>query len=115
MQVKNIVAELNSAKEGEFVQLLPFNQSHLGAVSIVGVSPVWEMHPDTDELFFVIDGTLQISLLSDDGIEHYVATAGESMVVPRGQWHKPAAPDGAKFIFLTPGQSLHSELDDPRV
>ena len=72
------------------------------------------MHPDTDEFFFVIEGTVEITLLEDDGSNHYVAPAGTSFIVPRGIWHKPGAPDGAQFIYFTPGETQHSEQDDPR-
>lgn len=115
MQVKNVLTELARAGEAEFINVLPFNDGQLGAVSITGVSLVWEMHPDTDELFYVIEGALEIELLTDQGSERYVAHAGETMVVPVGHWHKPGAREGAKFIYLTPGQSLHSDKEDPRL
>lgn len=114
MKVVNVLNLLEGASMGEFTDVLPFNSSAIGAVDIQGVSPVWEMHPDTDELFYVISGTLELELLTDSGTEHYSASANETMVVPKGLWHKPGAPDGAKFIYLTPGQSLHSDKADPR-
>lgn len=114
MNVKDVLAELAAVPEGTFLDVVPFNGHHLGACSITGVSPVWEMHPDTDELFYVIAGTFEVTILKPDGAEHLVAPAGSTLVVPRGLWHKPAAPEGASFMYLTPGQSLHSEADDPR-
>jgi len=78
------------------------------------VSPVWEMHPDTDEFFYVLEGTFEITLLTDTGPICHVAPAGSTFVIPRGLWHKPAAPNGAKFMYMTPGQSLHSDAEDPR-
>lgn len=115
MQVKNILNELAKVPEGEFLDLLEFNGHQLGASDITGISPYWEMHPDTDELFYVLEGQFEITLLTaDGGSERHVAKAGDTMVVPMGLWHKPAAPNGAKFIYLTPGQSLHSDADDPR-
>jgi quercetin dioxygenase-like cupin family protein len=72
------------------------------------------MHPDTDEFFYVIEGTVEITLLEDEP-RHYTAPAGSSFVVPSGIWHNPGAPEGAKFIYFTPGQSLYSESEDPRI
>ena len=72
------------------------------------------MHPDTDEFFYVIEGTVEITLLEGEDPERYVMAAGNSFVVPKGVWHKPGAPGGAKFIYFTPGESLYSEADDPR-
>ncbi len=113
MQVKNILEELGKVDQATFVDVLPFNNTHLGAVDILGTSPIWEMHPDTDELFYVIEGCLEINLLSESGSEHHVAGPYETMVVPTGHWHKLSAPNGAKFIYLTPGQSLHSNKENP--
>lgn len=91
-----------------------FNGKAFGAVAIEGASPVWEMHPDTDEFFYVIDGSLEIDLCEDAGISHHVVRAGSTCVVPKGLWHKVAAPTGVKMLYFTPGQSLHSGADDPR-
>ena len=115
MKVINVLEVLAQSSKGDFKELLLFNSSAVGAVDILGVSPVWEMHPESDELFYVIEGVLEIKLLTDVGSEFYSASANETVVVPKGFWHKPGAPDGAKFIYLIAGQSLHSDKDDPRV
>ena len=114
MQVKDILEQLAAHPDGSFLDLVDFNDHGFGACSIEGVSPVWEMHPDTDEFFYVIEGQFELTLLRDEGEEHIVIPAGSVGVVPRGLWHRPAAPQGAKFMYLTPGTSLHSDSDDPR-
>lgn len=114
MQSCHVIQELDKHPEGEFLQLLAFNGHHFGACQMTGESPVWEMHPDTDEYFQILSGHFEITLYEAAGPQHYIFKAGESFVVPRGVWHKPAAPDGAQFMYFTPGQSLHSEADDPR-
>ena len=115
MQIKNILAELAAHPEGSFLNVAEFNGHQFGTSDITGVSPVWEMHPDTDEFFYIIEGAFEITLLTETDREHHVAPAGSIFVVPKGLWHKPAAPTGAKFIYFTPGQSLHSEAEDPRI
>lgn len=114
METTNVLALLDSNPEGSFLEFSQFNGRAFGTCRIEGVSPGWEMHPDTDEFFYVIDGTVEITLLEAKASEHYIMPAGSSFVVPQGIWHKPGAPDGAKFIYFTPGQSLYSESDDPR-
>jgi mannose-6-phosphate isomerase-like protein (cupin superfamily) len=114
MKVVDVPAKLAAVAEGSFIDTVDFNGKSFGACDITGVSPVWEMHPDTDEYFHVLEGELELTLLTANTTEHHVARAGCSMVVPKGLWHKPAAPNGAKFIYFTPGQSLHSDADDPR-
>lgn len=114
MEVTDVLKLIAENPEGSFLAFGSFNGTAFGACDITGVSPGWEMHPDTDEFFFVIAGTVEITLLEDEGPNHYVAPSGTSFVVPKGIWHKPGAPEGAKFIYFTPGQSLYSESNDPR-
>lgn len=115
MEVIDVLQLLDQHPEGTFLQLSGFNGAAFGTCDVTGVSPGWEMHPDTDEFFYVIEGVVEITLLEETGSEHYVAPAGSSFVVPQGIWHKPGAPAGAKFIHFTPGESLYSESEDPRL
>lgn len=114
MKIADVMAELARHPEGTFLDLLAFNNHNFGACSITGVSPVWEMHPDTDEFFHILQGRFEVTLLEGEQPVHQVVEPGCSFVVPRGVWHKPAAPSGAKFLYFTPGTSLHSDADDPR-
>ena len=114
MEIKNIYAQLAAQPEGSFLDVVAFNGSHVSACSITGVSPVWEMHPDTDEWFYILEGEFEITLLEGEIPQHVVAEAGSTFVVPKGIWHKPGAPRGSKFMYFTPGQTLHSDQDDPR-
>lgn len=112
MEIKNVQAELAAHPEGSFLNVVAFNGSHVGACNIMGISPVWEMHPDTDEWFYILEGEFEMTLLDGETLQHVVVEAGSTFVVPKGIWHKPGAPKGSKFMYLTPGQTLHSE--DPR-
>lgn len=114
MQTTNLLELLAANPENTFLEFASFNGKSFGTCSVTGVTPGWEMHPDSDEFFYIIEGTIEITLLEDAGSKHYVAPAGTSFVVPQGIWHKPGAPTGAKFIVFTPGQSLYSKSDDPR-
>lgn len=114
MEITDVLKLLSEHPEGTFLEFSQFNERAFGACAYTGVAPGWEMHPDTDEFFYVLAGCVEITLLKESGPEHHKAEAGSSFVVPRGVWHKPGAPQGARFIFFTPGQSLYSESDDPR-
>ena len=59
---------------------------------------VWHEHPDTDEAFLVLEGTLRIDL--PDGSVHL--SAGELFVVPRGLSHKPYAEGEVKVLLIEP-------------
>lgn len=72
---------------------------------------VWHSHPDTDELFIVLDGVLDIRLRRP-GTE---TTAGDTVVhlerhdtfvVPRGVEHCPESPRGASVMLLEPTGTL---------
>ncbi len=114
MEIVNILSLLKEHPEGSFLEFASFNGKLFGTCDITGKNPGWEMHPDTDEFFYIIEGEAEITLLDEGGPHHHAAPAGTSFVVPRGVWHKPEAPNGAKFIFFTPGESLQSDADDPR-
>ncbi|MFF2371232.1 cupin domain-containing protein [Agromyces sp. NPDC058110] len=57
---------------------------------------VWHMHPETDELFLVIDGEVVIQLRDRD----VVLGAGDLFVVPQGVEHCPRAEHEASVIMI---------------
>ena len=59
---------------------------------------VWHAHPDTDEAFLVVQGTLRIDF-RDGSVE---VGEGELFVVPRGVEHKPFAEDEVKLMLIEP-------------
>jgi mannose-6-phosphate isomerase-like protein (cupin superfamily) len=59
---------------------------------------VWHDHPDTDELFLVLDGELRIDFR--DGA--VVLRPGELFVVPRGVEHKPYAEREVRMLLIEP-------------
>jgi len=59
---------------------------------------VWHDHPDTDEVFIVIDGSLDIEFR--DG--KVTLAAGEMFVVPKGVEHKPVAKCECQIMLVEP-------------
>lgn len=59
---------------------------------------VWHNHPDTDEVFVVLEGALDIAFR--DG--QVRLEAGEMFVIPRGVEHKPAAESECKIMLIEP-------------
>jgi mannose-6-phosphate isomerase-like protein (cupin superfamily) len=59
---------------------------------------IWHDHPDTDETFIVIEGTLRIDFR--DG--SVVVAAGEMFVVPKGVEHKPYAEHEVNLMLIEP-------------
>ena len=59
---------------------------------------VWHNHSDTDEFFFVIEGTLFIEFES----KTMQLDAGELYVVPQGLQHRPYAKEECKILLIEP-------------
>jgi mannose-6-phosphate isomerase-like protein (cupin superfamily) len=59
---------------------------------------VWHSHPDTDETFIIIEGTLVMNF-RDRKVEIH---AGEMIVIPKGVEHKPSSENGYKAILIEP-------------
>ncbi len=59
---------------------------------------VWHDHPDTDEVFIVLEGNMRIEF-EDQTIE---LSEGEMLVVPKGVRHKPVADSECKVMLVEP-------------
>ena len=59
---------------------------------------VWHDHPDTDEVFIVMEGVLDIEF--EDG--KVTLQAGEMFVVPKGVRHTPSATQECKLLLVEP-------------
>lgn len=59
---------------------------------------VWHDHPDTDEVFIVLEGTLDIEFR--DG--KVTLESGEMFVVPKGREHRPVAREECKLMLIEP-------------
>ena len=61
-------------------------------------------HPDTDELFLVLRGSLTIRLDAGD-VE---LGPGQVYVVPRGVQHQPVSVDGAEVVLIEPSTTVNT-------
>ena len=57
----------------------------------------WHKHDVEDELFFVLEGTLEIEI---EGREPAVLSIHEGIMVPKGVRHRPKAPKGAVVLMV---------------
>lgn len=73
------------------------NDYQFKVVKILG-GFVWHAHPETDEVFIVIDGVLTIYFRDGE----VAVNAGEMYVVPRGIEHKTYAQAEAKIMLIEP-------------
>jgi mannose-6-phosphate isomerase-like protein (cupin superfamily) len=79
------------------------NDYHFKLAKIQGEF-IWHSHPETDEVFIVIQGSMQIHLR--DGVVHL--NASEMYVVPKGVEHKPTAAQECQILLIEPAGTLNT-------
>ncbi len=79
------------------------NDYHFKLVKLRG-NFIWHRHPDTDEVFIVLDGEMRIQFR--DG--QVTLRAGELFVVPKGLEHKPFAEHECKIMLVDPAGTLNT-------
>ena len=65
---------------------------------------VWHSHPETDEVFLVINGSMRIDF-RDGAVE---LQQGEMVVVPRGVEHRPFAESECDVLLIEPVQTVNT-------
>lgn len=76
--------------------------------------PPWERHPNGDELLHVLEGEIDVTVLSDEGPIQVPVQAGSVFVVPWGLWHRPVAQSRVTLFSATPRPTEVSFATDPR-
>ncbi len=79
------------------------NDYHFKIAKIQGEF-VWHSHPDTDEVFLVVNGLLTIHLRDGD----LKLAPGELCVIPKGIEHKPAADRDCQILMVEPAGTLNT-------
>ena len=65
---------------------------------------IWHDHPETDEVFVVLKGQLEIQFR--DG--SVVLNEGEMFVVPKGLEHKPVAEEECHLLLVEPAGTVNT-------
>jgi len=95
------------------VEFLPMQLDgrQVGVLSVEspGVRDEWEMHPEQDELLYLLEGAIDIFLRADlEGSEedtlHF--RQGQACLIPKGMWHRQVVVAPCKMLFLTP-ETIH--------
>jgi mannose-6-phosphate isomerase-like protein (cupin superfamily) len=79
------------------------NDYHLKLAKVQGEF-VWHDHPETDEVFIVVKGQLDI-LLRDGKVS---LNEGEMFVVPKGVEHKPVAENECHILLIEPAGTVNT-------
>jgi len=65
---------------------------------------VWHNHPETDEVFLVIEGEMRIDFRGG-AVE---LRQGEMLVVPRGADHRPYAERECQILLIEPAETVNT-------
>ena len=69
---------------------------------------VWHSHPETDELFLVVEGTLVIQLRDGGREQHVTLGPGQLYVVPKGVEHRPVAGGDVSVVLVEPEDTVNT-------
>lgn len=61
-----------------------------------------EMHPDGDEILYLVSGKVRVVFLDSDE-DDIVVQPGDGLVVPQGAWHRVDILEPSQIVYLTPG------------
>jgi mannose-6-phosphate isomerase-like protein (cupin superfamily) len=88
-----VIGELN----GQYIKVVKFEGEY-----------VWHTHEDEDEMFLILEGTMELHL--EDGV--VAVEPGEYIIVPRGVRHKPVAKEMCHALLFEPATTRNTgEVD----
>lgn len=66
--------------------------------------PNWEMHPEGDEIVYLIEGAIDLLLEEPGGMREVPLRGRGACVVPRGVWHWARVLAPSRVLHVTRGQ-----------
>lgn len=61
-----------------------------------------EMHPDGDEILYLVSGKVGVTLETDP-VQELEMLPGDGLIVPQGVWHRVDILEPSQIVYLTPG------------
>ena len=69
---------------------------------------VWYHHDVEDELFFVVNGALNMAVREDGAEREIMILPGEFIIIPHGLEHRPSADEETHIMLLEPKSTLNA-------
>lgn len=77
--------------------------------------PNWEMHPEADELVYLLDGDVEFLVEESAGVRPVRLKGRGLVIVPRGAWHTARVHAPSRLLHVTMGASTrHRPLAEAR-
>ena len=100
----NFQQKLNSFSEQWTPKIIAqMNDYHFKVTKIQG-DFIWHSHAETDEVFIVLDGNMQIDF-RDESVQ---LKTGEMVVVPKGVEHKPYSKEECSILLVEPAGTINT-------
>lgn len=102
----NVKEEVNTV-EGLFIykKIGSLNKHMLSVVQVENRTLDLHVHDESDELFYVIEGTFQLE--TEEGLLRI--NEGEFVIVPKGTQHRPVVDSLTKFFMVELDGTLNKE------
>ena len=65
--------------------------------------PSWEVHPEADELVYVLEGDVELLLEQREGVQHVRVQGRGLVIVHRGVWHTARVHAPSRVLHVTMG------------
>ena len=110
--LSNRTPQTTEAEESQtFARLGDFEDGAIFVGKFRGES-CWERHRNGDEILQVLEGDVEVTILSDN-VETLRLTAGMIAVVPKSNWHRLYAGNSVTLMTVTP-LPTECSTTDPR-
>ena len=76
----------------------------MGVLKLDAGSSHWEVHPDGDELLYLLSGSMEVVIESEGKNQVITLTRFSSCIVPKATWHQTIAREPCSLLFITPGR-----------
>ncbi|PSB09519.1 hypothetical protein C7B62_12975 [Pleurocapsa sp. CCALA 161] len=114
IDLNRIESEAAAEVRSSFINLGEFDRGTATLIKYAGETP-WERHVDGDEFFYLLEGELRVTLLTED-MQEFVLTSGDTCIVPRNVWHRSKADSQVTLLALIASEhGAVSYAEDPRI
>jgi mannose-6-phosphate isomerase-like protein (cupin superfamily) len=82
---------------------VPVDGATFGVATMTENSPHdGEMHPDGDEILYLVSGRVRV-VFPVDKLDDIDVAPGDGLVIPKGLWHRVDILAPSRIVYLTPG------------
>jgi mannose-6-phosphate isomerase-like protein (cupin superfamily) len=71
-------------------------------------SSMQEMHPEADEVLFLVSGAIDVVLQEANEERTLALEAGQAAIVPRGMWHRLVVRQAGRLLFINSRTGMQS-------